>query len=469
MKKKIFILTFFTFITLISCNSNKSDSNKQQIIKLQNNVGFIKIELPEILDTFKVCTHYSDYGRGNKLLTYYVNKKHLKFIPDKTAGYKSFYIDSIPPVFLYFEQYKFRKAGILTKKPDSILLKTLIDEQKELNKKIQINTSELNENYALVGYELNLPKTNNYLKCIYGVLKVNNNLIKISFVIFDKKYDKIYEDMLNYIRNLKTIKPVIPKLMDIDEKVKENINKIFNPENYCIDYVFESELKPNPDSIPTEKEYTYESSIGKGVAYEKRIFDDKNRFWGIKRFYSTEGAYYTDPYIVIDNFSSLKTKVIYYQDNNFKSSGQYNRSHSNKLDSWSFEAVNSDKLIFKTYHAQYIQIRNDSVLKINKSCIATDKPNNNTYNHIKLTNGDDKDTMICEIGSVYLSTYDNLCTDTDIKKVKIITQNKEKIIIHNTRNLFIAEHDADGDKIKEIYIISHHSCSGRVEIIKIYE
>tara|TARA_B100001094_G_scaffold318503_1_gene362177 strand:- start:162 stop:509 length:348 start_codon:yes stop_codon:yes gene_type:complete len=114
-------------------------------------------------------------------------------------------------------------------------------------------------------------------------------------------------------------------------------------------------------------------------------------------------------------------------------------------------------------------IRNDSIIKLKNTDCVNNNPESIYYRSFHFPNRDSIFQFKCALGTLTMKKMDNICADTDLTKVEIKTSESGEIIFNQTRNLFIAEFDADKDKRKEVYLISHQSCAGRIEIIKIYE
>ena len=241
----------------------------------------------------------------------------------------------------------------------------------------------------------------------------------------------------------------------------------------CFDRVFVSEEKPNPDTINLQKEFEYNSADGIKVGYAEKVFDAKGRFWGIRKTFEKSNSYIENPEIVIDNTSRLKTKLIYYQAKikrgvDYKI-GQYRLENMN---SWSYNSLPiSNELVFKNGEGekQIIMIRNDSIIKLKNTDCVNNNPESIYYRSFHFPNRDSIFQFKSALGTLTMKKMDNICADTDLTKVEIKTSESGEIIFNQTRNLFIAEFDADKDKRKEVYLISHQSCAGRIEIIKIYK
>jgi hypothetical protein len=228
----------------------------------------------------------------------------------------------------------------------------------------------------------------------------------------------------------------------------------------CFDRVLVSEEKVNPDTITLQKEF-------------EKVFDANGRFWGIRKTFEKSNSHIENPEIVIDNTSRLKTKLIYYQAEikrgvDYKI-GQYRLENMN---SWSYNSLPiSNELVFKNGEGekQIIMIRNDSIIKLKNTDCVNNNPESIYYRSFHFPNRDSISQFKSDLGTLTMKKMDNICADTDLTKVEIKTTESGEIIFNQTRNLFIAEFDADKDERKEVYLISHQSCSGRIEIIKIYE
>lgn len=229
----------------------------------------------------------------------------------------------------------------------------------------------------------------------------------------------------------------------------------------CFDRVFVSEEKANPDTITLQKEY-------------EKVFDANGRFWGVRKTFEKSNSYIENPEIIIDNKSSLKTKLIYYQakskhgiDYKIKKYGLKN------MNSWSYNSLpTSNELVFKNGEGreQIIMIRNDSIIKLNNTDCFNKNPQSIGYRSFQFQSWKDTVSQFkSSIGTLTIKKMDNICGDTELTKVEIKTSEGGEIIFNQTRNLFIAEFDADKDNLKEVYLISHQSCLGRIEIIKIHK
>lgn len=241
----------------------------------------------------------------------------------------------------------------------------------------------------------------------------------------------------------------------------------------CFDRVFVSDEKANPDTINIQKEFEYDSADGIKLGYAEKVFDAKGRFWGIRKTFEKSNSYIENPEIVIDNTSRLKTKVIYYQTESkhgidYKIGGYRLKN----MNSWSYNTLPiSNELVFRNGEGekQIIMIRNDSIIKLKNTDCFNKNPKSISYRSFRFRSMDSISQFKSDLGTLTMKKINNICADTDLTKVEIKTSEGGEIIFNQTRNIFIAEFDADKDKRKEVYLISYQSCAGRIEIIKIYK
>tara|TARA_B110000091_G_scaffold46274_1_gene50627 strand:- start:18288 stop:19031 length:744 start_codon:yes stop_codon:yes gene_type:complete len=208
----------------------------------------------------------------------------------------------------------------------------------------------------------------------------------------------------------------------------------------CFDRVFLSEKKANLDTLTLQNEFKSSSANEIKVSYPENAE------------------------IVINNSSRLKTKLIYYQS---KSNWDVEN-----MNSWSYNSLPiSNELIFKNGEGrkQIIMIRNDSIIKLKNTDCFSENPNSIYYRSFHFPGRDSIAQFKSVVGTLTIKKMENICADTDFTKIEIKASDGGEIIFNQTRNLFIAEFDADKDERKEVYLISHQSCSGRIEIIKIYK
>jgi len=172
----------------IGCKSETkyTEGTYESIIQLDNELGNIKIRIPNSLDTNKKTFHFSDYYCGDNVGFIFYNKKLNHFFPDTTweFGPHLEQIDSVDIVSLGIGQSMHTKCDTTSKSIDESYLEWLVERQLMMNQNTVILEKELvdieNGRMAIIMYSAKIDSMKS-IRNINAMIIMNNEFVSIWF------------------------------------------------------------------------------------------------------------------------------------------------------------------------------------------------------------------------------------------------------------------------------------------------
>lgn len=183
MKRKL-TYQIIIIILFLGCKPVKKEIMETylSIVHLNNELGSIKIRIPNSLDTNKKTFHISDYKCGDKVCFIYCNKKIHNYFPDTTGEFEPIpeIQDSVNLINIEIIQRMHPNCNTTFEDIDESYLKMLAEHQLELNPNSIILKKEIvdlrNSKLAIIMYA---DKERKNRINITGFFKMKEDIISI--------------------------------------------------------------------------------------------------------------------------------------------------------------------------------------------------------------------------------------------------------------------------------------------------
>lgn len=204
--KKLSTYPIILIILLIGCKSKSKDieDTYKYVIELENNLGFIKTQIPNSLDTNKRTVHFSDYRCGDEINFVFYNKDADPLIPDTTGEWGPFLeiSDSVKFISLTFTQFMHPDCFSTDISIDKTSLDRMESNLFSTNKNTLVQKKDLinigDNKMAIIMYTDSAKKT----KSIRAQIIIKNEFINIGFTQLPYKDDGLSEKVYECIKRI---------------------------------------------------------------------------------------------------------------------------------------------------------------------------------------------------------------------------------------------------------------------------